>query len=191
MVSAADRNSDRDFHLIYGAGEHRGSDEGAAEMDGCVRIRPRARIWFLVRPSGDDAVRRIPPADFTALVQCRRRAWTDSDARAIYSRAGTSVPVRRCRTRRDDYPVGAGGAHGLALDDRARKYLAPVSISVARSQHCSARDGNALDDGARDPGRFDLAVIGAAPRPDSPRHRAQSLVSVATPAITTIGVETR
>src|SRR6202171_1155140 len=158
-------------------------------MDGCVWIRSRARIWFLVRSPADDAIRRISSAGIAAFVQCGRRAWTDSHARSIYSRVRNPVPVRRRRTHRDDYPFGVGSAHCLALDDRACQCFAPISTAVAGGKHCPARDRDALDDGTCDPGRFNLALTGAAPRPDRPRHCAQTLVSVATPAITPVGLE--
>src|ERR1700730_6735778 len=103
-------------------------------MDGCVRIRPGARIWVLLPPAADAAICWIPFVDLPPLFQRGRRAWSDSHARPVHSCTGNPVPVRCSGTHRDDNTVGLGGAHGLALDDRARHGFEPVSISMAGTE---------------------------------------------------------
>jgi hypothetical protein len=90
---------------------------------------------ILVRAARIAAVRRLPSADFTARVQCRRRARTIAGARAADSRAPAPVPLRRARTDGHHHPVGAGRAYSVALDDRARDRLA--SFPGRRSMRAS------------------------------------------------------
>ena len=48
--------------------------------------------------------------------------------------AAVAVPLRRRRAHGNDHPVRAGGAHGLALDDRSRRSAAAIRLGVAGAQ---------------------------------------------------------
>ena len=63
-----------------------GGTHRAPPLDDRVRIRPGARVRFLVRAARDAAVRRVASADVAALVQHRRRAGATSGARCCSSR---------------------------------------------------------------------------------------------------------
>ena len=77
------------------------------------------------------AIRRVSPADVAAFVQRRRRARPTPCADTAHSHAGDPLPLRGRRAHGDDHPLGVGGPHRLALDDRARGPAAPVPVSVA------------------------------------------------------------
>src|SRR5882672_4433458 len=154
-------------------------------MDGCVRVRPGAWIRIFIRSAADAAIRRIAFVNFPALFQCGRRAWTDSDARVVYSRIGAAVPLRCRRTRWDDHSVGTRYAHRLALDDGARNCFKSVSLSMAGIERWPARARHALDDGAGNPGRNVLAALRAIARPDRSRYCAESVGCTATTTIAT------
>ena len=58
VVSAADRDADRDFDRLHGAREHRRREQRASPLDDRVRLRPGARIRLLLRAAADAAIRR-------------------------------------------------------------------------------------------------------------------------------------
>ena len=90
--------------------------------------------------------------------------------------AGASLPLRGGRADGDHHSVGAGGAHGLALDDRPLPGAQPVSNSLAGAGGGSARESPALADAHRDRGRLGLAGLRfplAAHRSDKPRKRSR------------------
>src|SRR6185369_4950662 len=62
VVSAADRNADRDFYCVHGAREYCVGWDGSA-VDDCVRVWAGSWLRLLVRASGESAVRRISFAD--------------------------------------------------------------------------------------------------------------------------------
>src|SRR5260370_3024330 len=145
MVSAAHRNTDRDFDRLHGAREHRAGGH-EPPLDDCVRIRSGSRLRLLVRAEGEAAVRRVAPADVPALVQYRRRAWAAPGALAAHSVARRPFPVCGRRTDGNDHLVGAGGSYGLALDDRTSRSFASVQISVAVARRLPADHCDALAD---------------------------------------------
>ena len=53
VVSAADRNSDRDLHRLHGARKHRRRSQRATPLDDRLRLRPGPRLRLLVRLAPD------------------------------------------------------------------------------------------------------------------------------------------
>jgi len=175
VVSAADRNLIAGLYRLYGAREYCGSGEGAAQMDGRIRIRPGAWIRIFIRAAANAAIR--PDSHLLTsllLFQRRRRAWTDSDARAVYSRVGAAFRYVVAERVGTIILSATRDAHRLALDDRARNcFNVSIAFNGPALKRWSTRARPCrLDDGTGDPGRNALAVIRATARPDRSRHRA-------------------
>ena len=84
---------------------------------------------FLLRPAAHASVRRLAPADLAPLLQCRGRARPVARARAARASPQHPLPVRRGRAHGNDHPVGDRRPHGVALDDRAVRRAAAVSVA--------------------------------------------------------------
>ena len=138
VVSAADRNADRDVDRLHGAREHRRSRTLRRRWIDHVRLRPRARLRLLVRPAAHAAVRGLASADVAA-----RRSTSASSSGSCWCSSlivpalDAALPLRRRRAHGHDHPLGARRPHGVALDDRALRRAAAVSVAAADGRGCS------------------------------------------------------
>ena len=106
VVSATDRDADRDFDRVHGLREHRGPQAGTALADR-VRVRAGARLRLFVHPARVAPVRGRAPDDIAAGVQCGRRArvncwWWQRPSRCWPGCSDTSWPsgwARSCCLR--------------------------------------------------------------------------------------------
>ena len=104
---------------------------------------------FLVRAAGDAAVRRIAPAHVAAGFNVGVELGQLLVIVVLVPMLGVLFRLVP-ETHRDDHPVGARRAYRVALDARARRAAASVSVAGARRRLAGERD--ALADGDPDLG---------------------------------------
>jgi HupE/UreJ protein len=108
-------------------------------------------VRLLVCAARISAVRGGPSRHRARRVQYRRRARPDRRAARAGPGARAAVQVCRPGAARHYPSVGAGGAHRLALADRAWRAVGEIPVSEARRR--IPRERNAWVNGGLDPGR--------------------------------------
>src|SRR6185369_780114 len=143
VVSTTDRNLDRGFNRLHGAGEHC-RRQRSAPVDDRPWFRISSWVWILIRAAAEPAVRGISPADDAALIQRRSRDWTAPGDCAAGTDPGAAVQVCRCRASWNDHSFSSGWAYRLALD--ARALGTSEAIRLAGVHRFTDREHDALAD---------------------------------------------
>ncbi len=160
VVSAADRNADRDVHRLHGAGKYRRRQQRAPPLDDHVRVRPGARIRLLVRVAAD--------ACSSPARTCWRRCCRSTSASSWGSLLVLVLMIPLLEVlfryvvaeRMGTIILSALVAHtALALDDRPRVHIEPVPLPMAGIYRRHAGDSAALADGDRGCRRPALAGV--------------------------------
>src|SRR5438067_8521703 len=128
MVSATDRNPDRHFDLLHGAGEYR-RRTAEASVDHLLHVRPCAWLRLFLRFEANAAVRGLTSADVAAFVQYRSRTRAIVRARACRAGARSSVPLCGGGTDGHDHSFRDRRPHGLALDGRPLRSAAAIPLA--------------------------------------------------------------
>ena len=159
VVSAADRNADRDLHPIYGARKHRRGKHSAASLGD--QRSDSAWCTASVFPSSCGETMQFAGSHLlTSLLSFNLGVELGQllvllllipvlDALFRYRGRGTDG---------DDHPLRPGGAHSLALDAGSRRSLAAISLPMAGDHRRAARLRDTLADVDRDSRRPDLDV---------------------------------
>ena len=106
-----------------------------------------------------------PPADVASGLQRRRRDRPAAGDRGARGHVVGPVPVHLRRAGRNPAPLGPGGAHGVALDERARKHADALQppADAAGVRHAARRRRDALGHAGADRGDAGLADVDGVP----------------------------